>query len=255
MKISVITPSLNQGRFIERTIQSVLSQRGDFILEYIIIDGGSKDQSLNIIQRYENRLKWLSEPDRGQSDALNKGFSMASGNILGWLNSDDTYAPGAIETVAAAYRRYGFSWCFGNCRNIDENDREIRKGITRYKIFESKRYSYRQLLSKDFISQPAVFFTRNVFRKIGPLDLRCEYSMDYDYWLRIGKRFTPYYIDRFLANFRWQAVSKNSRAYRNAAWETYLTAKRHAPPGLGNRYALFRHYLHYLTLITLYRIL
>ena len=171
MKISIVTPSLNQGQFIERTILSVLSQTGAFDLEHIIVDGGSEDDSLSIIRRYEDRLRWVSEKDRGQSDAINKGFQMASGDILGWLNSDDTYIHGTLATVAQAYREEPFEWCFGNCKNINERDREIRKLITRYKIFESKRYSYRRLLSKDFISQPAVFFTRHVYQEVGPLDL------------------------------------------------------------------------------------
>jgi len=138
-------------------------------------------------------------------------------------------------------------------QNIDENDREIRRAITRYKLFESKRYSYKRLLSKDFISQPAVFFTRNVYQEMGPLDLNCHYSMDYDYWLRIGKKYSPVYINKFLANFRWQKGSKNSENYKRAALETYLTAKRHG--GSGDRYPILRHYAHYLMLSLLYKYL
>ena len=246
MNISIITPSLNQGEFIERTILSVLNQKGAFDLEYIIVDGGSEDDSLSIIRKYEDRLRWVSEKDRGQSDAINKGFQIASGDILAWLNSDDTYASGALAAVVKAYRERPFMWCFGNCRNIDENDREIRKLITKYKIFESKRYSYKRLLSKDFISQPAVFFTRNVYQEMGPLDLNCHYSMDYDYWLRIGKKYSPVYINKFLANFRWQRGSKNSENYKQAAFETYLTARKHATSK--ERYPVFRHYIHYVML-------
>ncbi|MDD5724475.1 MAG: glycosyltransferase family 2 protein [Syntrophales bacterium] len=165
MKISVVTPSLNQGEFMERTIQSVLSQHGDFELEHIIVDGGSTDGTLDIIEKYKGRLTLLSGRDRGQSDAINKGFAMASGDILAWLNSDDTYEPGALSEVAEIHRKHEFEWYFGNCRNIDENDREIRKLITRYKMFESRRYSLRRLLSKDFISQPAVFLRKGFSRK------------------------------------------------------------------------------------------
>ncbi|MBC8427243.1 MAG: glycosyltransferase, partial [Deltaproteobacteria bacterium] len=103
MKISIVTPSLNQGEFIERTILSVLSQTGAFDLEYIVVDGGSTDDSLEIIKKHEDKLRWVSEEDRGQSDAINKGFNMASGGILAWLNSDDTYEPDALSEVAEQY--------------------------------------------------------------------------------------------------------------------------------------------------------
>lgn len=253
MKISVVTPSFNQGKYIERTILSVLTQKGDFDLEYIIIDGGSTDNTLEIIQKYRKELLWLSEKDRGQSDAINKGFSVATGDTFAWLNSDDTYEPGALAEVAEMYKQFSFQWCFGNCRIIDEEDREIRRLITSYKISESKRYSCKRLLSKDFISQPAVFFTRNVYQEIGPLDLNCVYSMDYDYWLRIGKKYHPHYIDQFLANFRWHGQSKNSTNFKKAALETYLTAKKHATSQ--DKWPIIRHYLHYQTLSLLYRFL
>jgi len=253
MRISVITPSLNQGAFIERTIVSVLSQKGNFDLDYIIVDGGSTDNTLNVVRKYQESLTWISEKDQGQSDAINKGFNLATGELLAWLNSDDTYEPHALTEVAERYKKFKFAWCFGDCRNIDESDREIRKSITRYKMFESKRYSLKRLLSKDFISQPAVFFTKEVYHEIGPLDLNCEYSMDYDYWLKIGKKYKPHYINKFLANFRWQAESKNSRNYEMAAYETYLTAKRHAAPR--DKYPIMRHYLHYRILCILYRFL
>ena len=253
VKISIITPSFNQDKYIERTISSVLNQRGNFDLEYIIIDGGSTDNTLDIIQKYKKKLIWVSEKDRGQSDAINKGFNMASGDLLAWLNSDDTYEPDALAEVAKEYRKLKFKWCFGDCRIINEDDQEIRKLIARYKMMESRRYSFRRLLSKDFISQPAAFFTKEVFREIGPLDLNCEYSMDYDYWLRIGKKYDPYYINKFLAKFRWHGESKNSRNFKKAAYETYLTAKRHATSR--DKYPILRHYLHYKTLSLLYRFL
>ncbi|MBW2075869.1 MAG: glycosyltransferase, partial [Deltaproteobacteria bacterium] len=250
MKISVITPSFNQGKYIERTILSVINQRGSFELEYIIIDGGSTDNTLDLIKKYQDSLTWISETDRGQSDAINKGFNMATGDLFAWLNADDTYEENALSEVVERYREYRFKWCFGNCRNINEDDQEIRRLITRYKIAESKRYSYRRLLSKDFISQPAVFFTKDIYREIGPLDINCQYSMDYDYWLRIAKKYNPHYINKFLANFRWHGESKNSTNYKKAAYETYLTAKRHATTQ--DKYLILRHYLHYRMLSLVY---
>lgn len=254
MKISVITPSLNQGKFIERTILSVLGQKGDFELEYIVVDGGSTDNTLDIIKRYQGGLRWISENDMGQSDAINKGFAMASGELLAWLNSDDTYEPNALSEVAERYRESKFDWCFGNCRNIDENDHEIRKLITRYKIFDSKRYAFRRLLSRNFISQPTVFFTKKIYQEIGPLDLNCHYAMDYDYWLRIGKKCSPLYVNKFLADFRWHKDSKCSRNYKKAAYEAWVLAKRHKTTFMDS-YPIFRHYIHYVMLRALYRLL
>ena len=249
-KISVITPSWNQGQFIERTMKSVLEQEGDFDLEYIILDNESTDNTHDVIRRYESRLTWRSEKDRGQSSALKKGFSMASGDILCWLNSDDTYQPGALAAVADEYRARPFEWCFGNCMIIDENDEEIRRAITRYKIAQSCNYSYRRLLRRDFISQPSTFFTSDAYRAVGELDGSLTYAMDYEYWLRLGSKYEPRFIDKFLANFRWHGASKNGTLYRKAAWEAYQMARRHAPgtPSID----VFMHYCHYYLLTLFY---
>lgn len=253
MKISVVTPSLNQEEFIERTILSVLNQSGAFELEYIVIDGGSTDQSLKIIKQYENRLIWTSRRDNGQADAINRGFQRATGDLLAWINADDTYAPGALGHMAELWQRHSFYWAFGNCRIIDARDQEIRTLITAYKIIQSRHYSYSRLLARDFISQPGVFFTRAVYGEIGPLNTTSHYAMDYDYWLRIGRKYFPFYIDRFLANFRWHSQSKNAVYFRSAAYETYLTAKRHAKRN--QNFQIILHYLHYRLLSLLYRFL
>lgn len=253
MKISVITPSFNQGRYIERTLDSILGQEGDFELESIVVDGGSTDGTLHVLQRYAARLRWVSERDEGQSDAINKGFAMATGDILAWLNSDDTYEPGALACVAQEYRREPFAWGFGDCRIIDEEDREIREFITRYKVAQSRKYAYHRLLRRDFVSQPAAFFSAEAYRVTGEISRDLIYSMDYDYWLRLGRRWEPRYVPRTLANFRWHTRSKNGAAYRKAAWETFQTARRHAPPG--HTMDLVMHFGHCCVLNALYRLL
>ena len=253
MKFTIVTPSLNQAAFIERTILSVLAQSPSVEVEHWILDGGSADGTVDILRRYEDRVHWSSARDGGQSAAINDGLNRGTGEMMAWLNSDDVYEPGALAAVAEAYRQAPFAWAFGNCRIIDESDSEIRRPITAYKILQSRRYSFRRLLRRDFISQPATFFTREAFARTGNLDLGLHYSMDYDYWLRLGRQWSPRYIDRTLAAFRWHAQSKNGAAYRAAARETFRTARRHARPGEGG--AVFLHRLHVFALAVVYRCL
>lgn len=252
MKFSIVTPSYNQGAFIERTLQSILGQEGEFDLELRVMDGGSSDGTPAVLRRYgdDARLRWTSHPDNGQSDAINRGFAATDGDILAWLNSDDLYAPGALQAVAEAYRARPFDWCFGNCINIDEHDHEIRRSITAYKRRQSLRYGYRRLLRRDFISQPATFFTRRAFERTGEIERGLTYSMDYDYWLRLGRGFDPVFLDRTLASFRWHSASKNGALYRRAAWETYQTAHRHARPS--ERADLLYHFAHVVILSAVY---
>ena len=228
VRVSIVTPSFNQANYVERTVESVLSQHGDFELEYLVIDGGSTDGTLAILRRYGGRIHLVSEPDRGQSDAINKGFRMATGEILAWLNSDDTYLPGALDTAVATLRR-GARWCFGECRIIDERDREIRRPIARYKTWLARRFSLRRLLAAgNFIPQPATFFRREIFEQAGSLEEQFHLAMDYDLWLRFARLGGPHFIHRPLANFRWHGGSKTGAHYRDVAWECFRIACRHA---------------------------
>jgi len=147
MKLSVVTPSYNQCKYIEQTIQSVLNQEGDFELEYLIIDGGSTDGTLDILKKYNGQINWVSERDRGQSHAINKGFNKAKGEIIGWLNSDDLYEEGAMQKIVSVFsENEDCQWIAGRCLIIDENGREIRKAVTGYKNKWLERYSYDRLL-------------------------------------------------------------------------------------------------------------
>jgi glycosyltransferase involved in cell wall biosynthesis len=253
MKLTVVTPSFDQGRFIERTIESVLSQRGDFDLEYLVVDGGSTDGTLSILRAHQDRLRFVSEPDRGQSDAINKGFRMASGEILAWLNSDDTYEPGAFDVVVRTMRETGARWCFGECRIVDADDREIRQPIRAYKRWVSRRYSFRRLLARNFIAQPAVFFRRDLLAEAGPLDESYAYAMDYDLWLRFGRLAPPAFIPHPLAAFRWHGGSKTAGQYGTGAREAFRIATRHAH-GL-ERAALVEHLGHLAAEVAVYRLL
>ena len=237
MKFSIVTPSLNQGAFIGRTLDSVRMQQGDFSIEHIVVDACSTDGTPDIVRRYAARhsdarynIALICEPDEGQSDAINKGLHRASGDVLAWLNADDEYEPGALELVAAAYSKKRFAWCFGNCRIIDEQGAEIRRFITWYKRVQSRRYSYPLLLANDFIPQPAAFFSRAAFRRVGEISQQYHLAMDYDYWLRLGRETPPVYIDAFLARFRWHDTSKSGRDFDSAAREALGIARRFSTP-------------------------
>jgi glycosyltransferase involved in cell wall biosynthesis len=249
LKVSIVTPSFNQGRFIERTIDSVLSQRGDFELEYLVVDGGSTDETRSILRRHEGRLRFVSEHDRGQSDAINKGFRMATGDVLAWLNSDDTYAPGALDAVVSALRVSGARWCFGECL-VDEQDREVRSAIARYKTWVSRRYSRARLVGRNFIPQPATFFRRDLLAEAGPIDESLHFAMDYDLWLRFARLAAPVFVPRPLASFRWHGRSKTGAGYARGAWEAFRVARMRARGA--ERLALAQHLAHYAAQVAVY---
>jgi glycosyltransferase involved in cell wall biosynthesis len=240
VRITVVTPSFNQAAFIERTIESVLSQRGDFELEYLVVDGGSTDGTVDVLRRHEGRLRFVSERDRGQSDAINKGFRMATGEVLAWLNSDDLYLPGALGAAARALGPGGAAWCFGKCRIVDEEGLEIRRPISAYKTRSSRRYSLRRLLSRNFIPQPATFFRRELLERAGPVDGSFRYAMDYDLWLRFARLAEPLFVPADLAAFRWHGGSITGSGHRRSAREALEIARRHARPGERGAVALHR---------------
>lgn len=212
-KVSIITPSYNQGPFIERTIRSVLDQ-GYPNLEYIVMDGGSADGTIDILRRYEGRLTWISEQDKGQADAINKGIGRATGDIVAYLNSDDVYESGSLQRVAEHFRAHRETmWITGKCRIIDEQDRETRRPITAYKNFLLRHFSYSLLLVTNPVSQPATFWRREAVKEFGLFDENEHLVMDYEYWLRIGKKYPLTVLDEYLAGFRVYASSKTSRLF------------------------------------------
>jgi glycosyltransferase involved in cell wall biosynthesis len=187
--VSIVTPSYNQGRFLKRTIESVLAQTYPNI-EYLVIDGGSIDESIEILRSYENRFHWISEPDHGQTDAINKGMARAKGEILTYLNSDDILFPHAIERVVQYFRQHpSCDMVYGDADYIDEEDSVLGS-------YRTADYSFNRLLEDCMVCQPAAFWRRRIAEKVGPFDERLNFAMDYDYWLRIAKadgeiRFLP----------------------------------------------------------------
>ncbi|MDQ3005758.1 MAG: glycosyltransferase [Chloroflexota bacterium] len=205
--VSIITPSFNQAPYLEETIQSVLSQDHPR-LEYMIVDGGSTDGTVEIIKKYEQKLAWwVSEKDKGQTDAINKGFARASGEMLAWINSDDSYEPGAVSAaVKYLHENPEVGMVYGDCNFINEAGRVIGK-------FNSAQTDYR-LLRQGYahIPQQTMFFRADLWRQVGPLDTSFYFAMDYDLWTRIAARTEIKYIPQTWANFRLHTSGKTIMA-------------------------------------------
>ncbi len=201
--VSIITPSYNQARYLEATIRSVLEQDYPNI-EYIVVDGGSMDGSVEIIQRYADRLAWwVSEPDAGQAEAINKGLARAHGEILAWLNSDDTYNPGAVTAaVAALLDAPEAGLVYGDVLSVDASGQPIV--LQRF-----APYTRRDLMAFRIISQPGVFMRRAALESAGVLDTSLHFLLDHHLWLRIAARWPLVYLPCTLARARYHADAKN----------------------------------------------
>ncbi len=199
--ISIITPSFNQERFIERTIQSVLEQKVPD-MEYVVVDGASTDNTVSILKRYDDRVQWISERDRGQTEAVNKGIQRTNGDIIGWINSDDVYYPEALSHVMGLFEESPQTMVvYGEADHIDENDRIIEPYYT-------ENWDYERLKEICFVCQPAVFFRRRVVERLGLLDESLIYCMDYEYWLRLGAHFPFVRTNEKLAGSRLYRENK-----------------------------------------------
>jgi len=209
-KISVITPSYNQGVFLEETICSVFDQ--DYPnLEYIIIDGGSTDESVNIIQKYKERLfYWISEADHGQTDALNKGFRIATGEILCWINSDDLLCPGSLQYVADHFANHPSSlWCTGLCALINSEGVQ-QKEIAVDTDLSSALWLMHMKYNRAAILQPSTFWRSEVLQRVGLLREDLHYAFDFEFFYRIRKEYgTPVQLNRCFSKFRFHEHSKS----------------------------------------------
>ncbi len=202
---TIITPSFNQGKYICRTIQSVLSQDVGRV-EYLIFDGGSCDETVSILESFDRSIRWISEPDKGQAHAVNKGLMAASGEVIGWLNSDDVYYPSALRLVKNFFRqRPDIDILYGMANHIDEKDNVVERYYT-------EEWNYERLKEVCFICQPAVFFRRSIVGKFGLLDEMLHYCMDYEYWLRIGGKRPFYYLKQIVAGSRLYRESKTLKS-------------------------------------------
>ncbi len=221
--VTIVTPSFNQGKFIERTIRSVLSQKYPH-LEYIVVDGGSTDETLQVLKKYEKHLRWISERDSGQSEAVNKGFHMAKGEIVAWLNSDDIYLPGALKKVGRYFADHpDVMMVYGEGYMIDETDNvKCRFPFTVPKYDLSKLIYY-----GDYILQQSTFFRRTMFDTIELLREDLHYGMDWDLFIRIGKRFRVDYIPEYLGCIREHGEAKTITGGRKRFRELVSIIRKH----------------------------
>lgn len=223
-KITVVTPSYNQGQFLEETIVSVVGQQYPN-LEYIVMDGGSTDNSVEVIRKYERHLAhWVSEKDGGQGAAINRGFGMATGDILCWLNSDDTYLPGALLHVAARLGAGRPELVFGNCLHVVEGEPVVVQGSDVRSWHET-----RDLLLTDYIIQPSSFWTREAWRQAGPLDESLVYGFDWEWFVRArkaGVTFTP--DDKYLSVYRIHGAHKSGSGGERRLRELAAIYRTHA---------------------------
>jgi glycosyltransferase involved in cell wall biosynthesis len=211
-KVTIVTPSYNQGRFIEATIQSVLAQ--DYaLIEYMIVDGGSKDETVEIIKKYEKHLSWwVSEKDQGQTDAINKGFRRASGDILAWINSDDLYYPHTVsEAVAVLQANPDVGMVYADANLIDSAGDYAGK-------FAARQTDYRRLMRGSVhIPQATTFYRADVMRSVGFFDIFFFFAFDYEMWVRYSKVSRLLYVPRLWADFRMhdegKSVANDDRCY------------------------------------------
>jgi len=229
--ISVIMPSYQQAAYVEEAVRSVLDQK-EVEVELLVMDPGSKDGSREILQslqkEYGEQLQLYFLPDRGQSDAVNRGMKLARGTVLGWLNSDDVLRPGALARVAPYLLKDEPAWLYGRAGMIDAAGRESMNLVAWYKNWQSRKFSRLKLLTENFIPQQATFWNRGMWHEAGILDINKHLDMDYDLWLRFARVAIPIILPDFLADMRIHADAKGSVQIREQLSDAYATAKCYA---------------------------
>lgn len=227
LKFSIITPNYNGARFLEQALDSVAQQRGSGAeVEHIVMDAMSTDGSEQILSQHAGTVHVVREKDTGPANAINKGLGLATGDILAWLNADDVYAPDVFKRVAAVFAQHPeIAFCFGRCKIVDEEGKEIRKGITRFKEAFFPLSSQFTLQSINYISQPAMFFRRSAFEQAGFLREDLKAAWDYEFLLRLWRQGGGVCVSGPpLANFRWHAGSISGQHFRLQFKEEYEAA-------------------------------
>jgi hypothetical protein len=204
-RISIVTPSFNTGRYIDAAIRSVLNQEYTNV-DYLVMDGGSTDNTLDVLKSFGDSIRWESRADKGQADAIHRGFEQTTGDVVTWLNADDTFVPGAFRKVAEFFAANpDVAVVYGDAQYIDSQGSLIGS-CAHIEPFNLNRLRY----YSDFIVQPAAFFRRSAYEAVGGLDTSLHYGMDYDLWLKLAERFKIAYLPILLANYRWLTDNKTA---------------------------------------------
>jgi glycosyltransferase involved in cell wall biosynthesis len=248
----IVTPSYNQGAFIEQTITSVLEQKTQNSpqIEYLVQDGGSNDNTLEILKKYDQDIEWRSEPDEGQTDAINTGIDYFSQQqwdpettIFAYINSDDYYLPGAFQTVATAFATHPQKdWVVGEYQIEADKHQSFHQVLVRgWKKVLKWLYSPALLLVANPIAQPATFIRWRALQQVGQFNQRLDYVMDYEYWLRLQAAVgNPVFVSQILASFRIHDVSKGGADFEKQFAEQLSVARQHT----SNPLLLGLHQLH-----------
>ncbi|CAN5156068.1 hypothetical protein BH20ACT16_BH20ACT16_15600 [soil metagenome] len=231
---TIVTAALNAERTIAQTLRSVREQDYAGAVEHVVVDGGSADATVDIVRAAG--LRFVSEPDRGLTHAINKGIAMARGDIVGSLNADDTYLPGALTRVGKAFAAHpDVEWVTGRCLIVDEHGSEIRRGVTRYKDAFLRHHSFARHLVHNYISAPATFVRRDALQAVGGYDERHRFSADYDMWLKLGRRGDPLVLGDALATFRMAGSTLSLTGFEAQFVEHAANAREH---GAGHPFAV-----------------
>jgi hypothetical protein len=226
-RVSLITPSYNAAPYLGAAIESVLGQDYPHI-EYFVMDGGSTDNTVELLKQYDHRLRWFSGKDAGQADAIARGFAQTHGEIIGWLNADDVLKPGAVRAVVEAFHAHpGAALIYGNADFIDA----VGGFIAPCTVVEP--YSRSRLIHYgDYIIQPAAFFSRHAYEAVGGLDRTLHWAMDWDLWIRLAQEYEIVHIENDLASYRWLGTNKTAEGGLDRLQEVEAVARRYGCRGL-----------------------
>jgi glycosyltransferase involved in cell wall biosynthesis len=226
-RVNLVTPSFNAAPYLRAAIDSVLNQDYPNI-DYLVMDGGSTDETVKILKGYGDKVRWVSEKDQGQADAISRGFEQSTGAILGWLNADDVLKPGAVRTAVETFlANPEASLIYGNADFIDESGEWIALCTVVEPFARQRLIDY-----GDYIIQPAAFFSRDVYDKVGGLDTSLHWAMDWDLWIRLAQGQEFVYVENVLASYRWLGSNKTAIGGFDRLDEVEAVARRYGCKGL-----------------------